>query len=170
MTFSTLLLCLLAWSCHNPLIQEERLGAPGPNDSIFIVQQGPYHFSMRLPKDQVTGVLPIIMFKENTGELIVSLSDQVYFKVTQQLVSMEKEEAALLNGGADIFQVDVVERDSSRLLYKTSLPDRTPVSYHFKGLIDATNLPYLVETDPVKRYNLEDVEQIMAIASTVSPL
>jgi hypothetical protein len=72
--------------------------------------------------------------------------------------------------GQDIFTIKILEKDAMHILYETYLPDATPVSFHLKALIEDTRLPYLVYTDPSKRYSLEQVTCIEKIAASVSPL
>lgn len=169
-TYFVFALFLFSYGCKDALVHSEKQDVIDPNDSIFIVQKGPYHFSMRLPKNLVNSSLPIILFKEQTGELIVSLNERISFIVTQELLSLKQEVNRMEEQGEDIFKVEIVESKESSLLYKTYLPDNTPVSYQFKSVIDDTRLPYLMRTDATKKYNLEDVNVVAKIAQSVSPL
>lgn len=169
-TYIVFALPLLIYGCNDSSGHADKQGSIDPNDSIFIVQKGPFHFSMCLPKDLVGASLPIILFKEQTGELVVSLNERVSFVVTQELLSLKQEVSRLKEQGEDIFKVEIVESKETSLLYKTFLPDDTPVSYQFKSVIDYTSLPYLMRTDATKKYNLEDVKVVAKIAQSVSPL
>lgn len=161
---------LFMFGCTGPDFRSENDQELGPNDSVFIVQKGPYHFSMRLPKDVVSASMPIIMFKEQTGDLVVSLNNGLAFLVSQELVSLSEEANRMNEDGQDIFTIKILEKDAMHILYETYLPDATPVSFHLKALIEDTRLPYLVYTDPSKRYSLEQVTCIEKIAASVSPL
>lgn len=157
-------------SCGEISEKEKQAYAPGPEDTVYAVRQGPFHFSLRLPKRLVQESMPIILFKENSGDLIISLGESIYLKVSQQIKDIKAIERELSEDATDIYEISKVEESNSELIYKQSLIDDSFGSYHYKAMISRTDLPYFVETDASKMYTLSDIEVIRKIAQSLSPL
>jgi hypothetical protein len=159
-----------AVSCDEVARKEKLVNAPGPEDSVYAVQQGPYHFSMKLPKRLVEENIPIILFKESTGDLIISLGENIYLKVSQQIKDLQVVAEDIISSDVGIYTIEKVEQTGGEFVFKQMLPDNSFSSYHYKALVSNTDLPYFVETDDTRKYTKSDIEIIRSIAQSFAPL
>ena len=139
-----------------------------PKDSIFIVQQGPYHFSIKLPKDLVLVELPIIAYKENTGELWISVGDQFQLILTQEIRDLLNQKE---NMSSDpVFKTDITEEDSLGFIYHQKMNSGEHYSYHYMAMVRNTKLPYYARTSATSQFNLQNVEMMKRAISSIQPL
>lgn len=159
-----------AVSCDDIANKEKLVNAPGPDDSVFAVQQGPFHFSMKLPKRLVAENMPIILFKENTGDLVISLGENIHLKVSQQIKDLRVLANDLMTTDSEIYIIERVEQNGNEFVYKQVLPDNSFASYHYKAMISKTDLPYFIETDESRTYTKSEIDVIRMIAQSLAPL
>jgi hypothetical protein len=157
-------------SCDEMTNKEKLLIAPGPDDSVYAVQHGPFHFSMKLPKKMVEESMPIILFKENTGDLVIALGENIHLKVSQQIKDLRMLSNDIMLSDADFYLIEKVEQNAEELVYKQMLPDNSFSSYHYKAMVSKTDLPYFIETDESRMYTKSDIDIIRAIAQSLAPL
>lgn len=157
-------------SCGEISNKERIANAPGPNDSVFAVQNGPFHFSMKLPKRMVEENMPIILFKENTGDLVISVGESIHLKISQQIKDLRVLANDVMSLNSDVYTFEKVEQSGDEFIYKQSLPDSTFGSYHYKAMISNTDLPYFIETVESRSYTKADIDVIRKIAQSLAPL
>lgn len=137
-------------------------------DSIFIVQQGPFHFSIKLPKDLVLVEIPIIAYKENTGELLISVGDQFQLVLTQEIRDLIGQKEGM---GADpVFKTDITDEDSLGFIYHQMMNTGEHYSYHYMAMVKSTNLPYYARTSGTNQFNLQNVTMMKRAISSIQPL
>ena len=139
-----------------------------PKDSIFIVQQGPFHFSIKLPKDLVLAELPIIAYKENTGELLISVGDQFQLVLTQEIRDLIGQKKGM--GADSVFKTDITVEDSLGFIYHQRMNTGEHYSYHYMAMVKSTNLPYYARTSGTNQFNLQNVERMKRAISSIQPL
>lgn len=168
--FLLIVFVLFIISCDDIANKEKLISAPGPDDSVYAVQQGPFHFSMKLPKKMVEESMPIILFKENTGDLVIAVGENIHIKVSQQIKDLRMISNDILMTDAEFYMIEKVEQNAEEFIYKQMLPDNSFSSYHYKAMISNTDLPYFVETDESRMYTKSDIDIIRTIAQSLAPL
>ncbi len=138
------------------------------SDSLFLVTQGPFNFSVLLPKKLIQSNLPMIVFKESTGELIVSLGTEFSFKVTQEIKTMKSITSELVS--TDVFEYEIVESDSLFVLAHRRLTDGTHVSYYFSRMIKGPNSNYFAQSDDLVSFNLDQIKLVQKSIQSIHPL
>lgn len=138
------------------------------SDSLFLVRQGPFNFSVLLPKKLIQSNLPMIIFKENTGELVVSLGTEFSFKVTQEIRSMRRIMDDLVS--TDVFKNEIIESDSLFVLAHRKLSDGTHVSYYFSRMIKGTSANYFAQSDDLVTFNLEQIRMVQKAIQSIRAL
>lgn len=138
------------------------------SDSLFLVRQGPFNFSLLLPKKDLGSNLPMIVFKENTGELVVAIGTDFSFKVTQEIRTIEQIQNQL--NTSEVFKNEIIESNDHSVLSRRYLPDGTHVGYHYSQLIKGPKGDYYAESDPLVSFNLEQAKKLQKAMKSIHPI
>lgn len=137
-------------------------------DSLFIVEKGPFHFAIRLPKDLLRDNLPMLIYKESTGKLMVSIGDGFLFEISQEIKDIASLKKALEDDV--VLKSTITEHSGDELLYQLFLMDGSPVSWHYQCMIRNTVMPYFAATDQTKVFNLDQVKKMRQAIASIKPL
>jgi hypothetical protein len=158
----------LVLSCKFEDKSSDKTALVDTKDSIFIVQQGPFHFSVKLPKDLVLVEMPILAYKENTGELWISVGHQFQLILTQEIRDLHGQKESMSTD--PVFKTDITEEDSIGLIYHQKMKSGEHYSYHYMAMVRNTKLPYYARTSPTCQFNLQNVEMMRRAISSIQPL
>lgn len=158
----------LVLSCNFEDKTAETATLVDPKDSIFVVQQGPFHFSIKLPKDLVAVEMPLIAYRENTGELLISVGDQFQLILTQEIRDLLSQKEAI--GTDPVFKSDITEEDSLGFIYHQKMNTGEHYSYHYMAMVRSTKMPYYARTAATTQFNLQNVEQMKRAINSIQPL
>ncbi|MEZ4799447.1 MAG: hypothetical protein R2809_06660 [Flavobacteriales bacterium] len=137
-------------------------------DSLFVVQKGPFHFSMSIPKDLIAQSIPMIIYQESTGKLVISVGDKFFIEGSQEIKEIEKIKSELLDDNVLISKVEDITK--STLLYSQSLPHGKVFSWHYKAMKREMEMPYFFESSETHQFTLEDVRLMQKAIDSISPL
>jgi hypothetical protein len=163
-----LVISSLVLSCNFEDKSVDNAAFVDPKDSIFIVQQGPFHFSIKLPKDLVLVELPIIAYKENTGELLISVGDQFQLVLTQEIRDLMGQKESMSTD--PVFKTEITDEDSLGFIYHQKMNTGEHYSYHYMAMVKNTNLPYYAHTSATSQFNLQNVEIMKRAIGSIQPL
>jgi len=155
-------------ACQRSAQVEQAERVIGPNDSLFKVQQGPYQFSVCLPKDMMVNYSPSIQLNAATGDLEITLGERFHLIVTDH----HQDHTVLrqdLNTDA-LFTNKLVEEDNASLMYEQLLPTGESYSYQFCKNISAQGHPYFIHTSPSGEYTLEAISRMKQVVSTIGSI
>ncbi len=158
----------LVLSCKFEDKSSDKTALVDTKDSIFIVQQGPFHFSVKLPKDLVLVEMPILAYKENTGELWISVGHQFQLILTQEIRDLHGQKESMSTD--PVFKTDITEEDSIGFIYHQKMNSGEHYSYHYMAMVRNTKLPYYARTSPTCQFNLQNVEMMRRAISSIQPL
>lgn len=138
----------------------------GPNDSLFKVNEGPYNFSICLPKDMMINNTPQLRMNEATGELNIQLGDKFHLVIAARQQDLGQLEHDLQ--GDDLFTNKIVEEDGSSLMYQQILPTGETFSYQFcKNVTTPNGTPYFICTSPMGEFSMESISRMKQVVSTI---
>jgi hypothetical protein len=162
-----ILISVLAVSCTDqthPLEVTAREG--GPNDSLFHVADGPFHFAIFLPKDMMIVNDAEIRFVPAKGELEIGITNS--FRLT--VIEQESDLKSLLDSTEDegIFTNKVVDEDERTIVYQQILPGGKEWFYQVIGKATPGEASYTFRSDPMGEYTLEDARRMAAAIRSIS--
>lgn len=161
---------LLMQACKNDnsAVQVRENQIETSTDSLFLVRQGPFNFSLLLPKKDLEANLPMIVFKENSGELVVAVGTDFSFKVTQEIRTIEQIQNQL--NTSEVFKNEILESNEHSVLSHRFLSDGSHVSYHYSQMIKGPKGVYYAESDPFISFNLEQIKKLQKAIQSIHPL
>jgi hypothetical protein len=143
--------------------------ALGPNDSLFRIAEGPYHFSLCLPKDMMINNTPQVQLNSATGELNIQMGERFHLVIAARQQDLAQIESDLKTD--DLFTNQIVESDHSSLMYQQVLPTGETYSYQFcKNVTTPDGTPYFVCTSPMGEFSMESVSRMKQVVNTISSL
>ena len=158
-----------AFACTDPTKLDNELEAKSSaTDSLFIVEKGPFQFAIRLPKDLLRDNLPMLIYKESTGKLVVSIGEGFLFEISQEIRDISELKKALETDA--VLKSTFTDHSEDDLLYQVFLMDGSPVSWHYQCMIRSTEMPYFATTDQTKVFNLDQVKKMKQAIASIKPL
>jgi len=162
-----ILISVLAVSCteqNHPL--EVTVHEGGPNDSLFHVADGPFHFAILLPKDMMIVNDAEIRFVPAKGELGIGIGSSFRLMVIEH----ESDLKSLLDSAEDqsIFTNKIVAEDECTIVYQQILPGSEEWFYQVIGKATLGEASYTFRSDPMGEYTLEDARRMAAAIRSIS--
>jgi hypothetical protein len=157
---------LAACRQSTPVEQVER--TLGPNDSLFHINEGPFKFSICLPKDMMINHTPQVGMNHNTGELNIQLGEHFHLVFMARSKNIDNVIAGIAND--DLFANKVVEHDGKSILYQQVLPTGETYSYQYCGNVNPMGSEYFVQTSPVGEFSMESVRRMQQVVSSIGSL
>ncbi len=136
-----------------------------PNDSLFIVNEGGYHFAIALPKDLMINDAPRIEHQSSSGELHIKIGDDFWLVATEGQANLETIKTEL--GEDMLFTFKVVEEDQSSLVYQRFLPDGTEYDYSFRSLSQVGSKHYVFKACDEGEFTKEEVTKMKRSVGSV---
>lgn len=149
-------------------LDNELEASASAKDSLFIVEKGPFHFAIRLPKDLLRDNLPMLIYKESTGKLLVSIGEGFLIEISQEIKDIASIKKTLEEDM--VLKSTITEHNADELLYQVFLMDGSPVSWHYQCMIRQTVMPYFATTDQTKVFNLDQVKKMRQSIASIKPL
>ncbi|MFZ4785251.1 MAG: hypothetical protein ACOYLH_07210 [Flavobacteriales bacterium] len=141
---------------------------PDPHDSIFVVQQGPFNFSIRLPKDLVIQHIPFFHYKENTGELIVIVGRSFEVVMTQEIRDLGQLKKKWESDA--VLKTEIEEETANGIFMQQLLPDGAHQSYHYVAMVRNTQVPYYARTSKSGQFNRDEAILMRKAICSIQPL
>lgn len=129
-----------------------------PNDSIFTVNEGGYHFTIALPKDLMINNAPRIEHQSSSGELHIKIGDDFWLVAAEGKANLETIKSEL--GEDMLFTFKVVEEDKNTLVYQRFLPDGTEYDYSFRSLSQVGSNYYVFKACDEGEFTKEEVTKM----------
>ena len=130
------------------------------NDSLFVVDEGDYHFRIALPKDLLISNQPRITLDAHNHCLRISCGREFHLLVT----AAEMTHTAAPTDG--IFTHRIMDNEDNSCIYKRVLPDGSTYDFglHQQAVIGDTQ--YAFQSAPEGEFSLQDILRMkMALAS-----
>jgi hypothetical protein len=152
--YSIVLLALITLvGCIIPGARRERAELElQKNDSLFVVDEGDFHFRIVLPKDLMINHEPRIHYVDNENKLIITCGP--FFNLFATVAEIN---TPLLTSSDSVFQHIVMDNEDQSLVFKRTLPDGQVYDF---GMIQHTEINgthYRFQTDANGEFSLEDV-------------
>lgn len=165
-----ILFLVVSFGCQDMKEREttSMLSGQYSSDTLFLIQKGPFHFSLKVPKDLVKQELPFIQYLESTGKLTIKIGDGFMLLVSQEIKSISEIREKLMSD--EILIASFEESSDNHLLYKQSLPFGKDYSWHCKYLVMETQLPYFIESSSTRQFTLDQVRVMLNSIQSISPL
>jgi hypothetical protein len=135
------------------------------NDSLFKVNEGPYDFSICLPKDMLINNDAQVQLNDATGDLNISIGENFHLVITNKQMDLASGHADL--NGDGLFTNKVIEKDQTTVLYEQILPTGETFSYQFCKNINGRDKAFSVQSSPVGEFTLEAINRMKQVASTI---
>lgn len=140
----------------------------GPNDSLFRINEGPYKFSLFLPKDIMINHRPEVKMSDATGELHVRMGEHfhlVFHPKDQDLKQVVSDLAT-----DDLFTNKVIEDNGVSLVYQQVLPTGETFGYHYCVNVQPAGAGYFVQTSPMGEFSIESISRMKQVVASISAL
>ncbi|MCC6599226.1 MAG: hypothetical protein IT223_00965 [Crocinitomicaceae bacterium] len=136
-----------------------------PNDSLINVDQGPFRFSIGLPKDLMIGAPAAIVFNSATGELDIKIGDTFHIVLNQE----EKKMNAVLKelSSDNLFENKILEQTESMVVYQQVLPTGEPYSFNFSAILQAGGKWYYIKSWAIGEFTLEQINRMKQAVETI---
>lgn len=137
-------------------------------DSLIVVNQGGFKFSMTLPKELLAGNAAEIAFNETTGLLEVACGEGFMFHISRGAMDMNllkkelKEEL--------MFRNEIKSEENNSILYQRTLPDGNAFFHHYVCNLQIGNESCHARTASEGEFSLQQVERIKKAISSISNL
>jgi hypothetical protein len=135
-------------------------------DSMIMVNQGGFEFSILLPRDLLSAHKAEINYNETTGLLEVGIGPGFMFTISREaadLVSLRKELSEEL-----FYKNQITQEDGRSLLYQRALPDGKAYFYQYITNLEIGANPFHARTISEGEFTLDQVEKIKAAIQTIS--
>jgi hypothetical protein len=136
------------------------------NDSLFKVNEGPYNFSICLPKDMLINHDAHVQLNDATGDLNITIGENFHLVMTTKQMDLASTHADM--NGDGLFTNKVIEKDQTTVLYEQILPTGETFSYQFCKNINGKNQAFSVQSSPVGEFTLEAINRMKQVASTIT--
>lgn len=154
--------------CRNATPTEQVQRTLGPNDSLFHINEGPFKFSICLPKDMMINHTPVVGMNSSTGELNIRLGDNFHLVFMPKSKDIDHVIASIATD--DLFANKVVERDGKSILYQQVLPTGETYSYQYCGNVSPMGTDYFVQSSPLGEFSMESVRRMQQVVSSIGSL
>lgn len=151
---------ILCSACHSPELPQMDQAPHYGSDSLFHVKEGPFEFSILLPKDLMINDQPQLRFNQATGQMQVFLGREFRLVAVAERVSRSQIEAELMDDG--IFTNRIESEKDGIIIYQQFLPTGEPWYFQVIGKVRAGGREYLFRSDPVGEYTLFQAERMAA--------
>jgi len=136
------------------------------NDSLFIVNEGPFSFGIFLPKDGMINHQPLLKMNHATGEMYVMLGHDFRLVALAERVSREQLQTEIADDG--MFTNRVESEQEGVIIYQQYLP--TGESWYFQviGQARVGGQDYLFRSEPMGEYTLQQAERMASAIRRLS--
>lgn len=138
--------------------QSSASAADSSNDSLFMVTEGPFAFSILLPKDLMISDSTLLRFMPSTGEMVIQIGEGFRLLVREESSSLQQllEESA----SSGVFTNQPVEQDDQVVIYQQFLPTGEAWYYQVAGVVRHESKAYSVRSDPMGEFTLFEARQM----------
>lgn len=166
LVFPITLAMLLLTACIIPGARKERAELElQANDSLFLIEEGPFHFRMVFPKDLLINNEPAFSLSENGEELSIRCGSNFSLSVRQgqnYLDMLQKfREHDLL------FNYQVLDNEDGSIVYSRIFPEGKTFDYRLIQSLKIGNQNYTFFTAPEQEFNLNDVLRMKSALASV---
>lgn len=138
-----------------------------PNDSLFVVSEGGYDFSIYLPKDLMIENTPEIRFNNATGDLHIRIGEQFWIVASQESKDISALKAEINNDM--LFTSRIIEENKHSILYQRLLPDGSAYDYNYRNLCNVSGKSYFFKTCEEGEYSMKSVDLMKSAINSVHP-
>ena len=162
--FSIAVITLLVLSgCIIPGARKERAEIElQRNDSLFVIDEGDFHFRMVLPKDIMINSEPIIELANHGHSLHISCGPT--FHLVAEMIDNKATRTPL---GSGIFHYEIIDSEDQSYVFKRVLPDGTAYDY---GLIQYSSIDdseYAFSSATEGEFTLNDVLRMKGALASI---
>lgn len=132
------------------------------NDSLFVVDQGNFHFRIILPKDLMIANEPAVTLSNDESKLHITCGSDFHLIAQHKA---DKHNALPRKDG--IFQYEILDEEFDSSVFKRVLPDGEIYDY---GIIQYTlvgNTHYLFQSDSEGEYDLQDALRMQSALASI---
>jgi len=161
--FSVIITGLIVFTgCIIPGVRRERSEIELPrNDSLFVIEEGDFHFRLVLPKDLMIVHEPVITLLETENKLSITCgpSFQIFACLSEHDLIKSQERNGILN-------YNILDNEDQCVVYSRLLPDGTIYDYGMQQQTALNGQNYYFETDLNGEFSMDDVLRMkLALAS-----
>jgi len=152
-------------SCIIPSVRNERKEMDlQRNDSLFVIDEGDFHFQLVLPKDLMISNEPDIQISNDQTKLHIACGKDFQLVVT---IPSAPEQANSFGSGQDgVFTHKIIDCEDESCVYKRMLPDGSPFDYGLYQLTTIGKTTYVFQSAPEGEFDLSSVMRMkLALAS-----
>ena len=132
------------------------------NDSLFVIDEGDFHFRIVLPKDIMINSEPIIELASNGQSLHITCGST--FHLVAEMIDTQATRTPL---GSGIFHYDIIDNEDQSFVFKRILPDGNSYDY---GLIQYSSIgenDYAFHSSTEGEFSLNDVLRMKGALASV---
>ncbi len=163
--FAALLGISLLTSCIIPSVRNERKELDlQRNDSLFVIDEGDFHFQLVLPKDLMITNEPAIHISHDQTTLHITCGED--FQVVVTMPSSAKSANTIGSGQDGVFTHKMIDCEDESCVYKRMLPDGSSFDYGLYQLTTIGKTTYVFQSAPEGEFDLSSVMRMkLALAS-----
>jgi hypothetical protein len=165
LVYTAIALALVGSGCQNQQAKENAKALVSANDSLFHVSEGPYRFSLYLPKDLLINNAAELKMNSATGELHIAIGDNFHLVVFQEQKDLAALEAELKED--PLFTNKIVEREEDALVYQQVLPTGEAYFYHYARIADVSGTPFVVRSWSLGEYPMDGIQRMKHAAKSI---
>ena len=161
--FLAIIALIVFTGCIIPGISRERAEIElQRNDSLFVIDEGDFHFHIVLPKDIMINSEPNVQLAENSHTLRISCG-----AAFQVMVEINDSKTTQLPDGEGIFQYAIIDNEDHSIVFKRILPDGNTYDYGLKQYTSMGENDYVFYSSPESEFTLNDVLRMRGALASV---
>lgn len=164
------LLIFAALQSCSPVSESNQADAGGKrdaNDSLFVVKQGPFAFSLFLPKDLMINESPLIEYNQSSGDLHIGIGPEFELVFSAESSDMAALKASLADDG--LFTNRVEKEENGCLVYQQFLPNGEPYYFHMAASANVGGENYVVRSSSMGEYTQGQIHRMVRAFESLKP-
>jgi len=163
-TLQLITLCsILFTGCVIPGVRQERASIElQSNDSLFVVDQGDFHFRIILPKDLMIANEPSLTLSNEDSQLHITCGADFHL-----IAQRETDKHNALPNKDGIFHYEILDEEFDSSVFKRLLPDGKTYDYGIFQCTSVGNTNYLFQSDAEGEYDLQDALRMQSALASI---
>ena len=132
------------------------------NDSLFVIDEGDFHFRITLPKDIMINNEPSFHHNEKENKLIIKCGPTFHL-----IADVSKAPLDINPTHEGIFRLEVIDNEDQSVLFRRILPNGVVHDYGIIQQTEIEGMQYCFRSDPNAEYSLKDVLRMRSALASI---
>jgi hypothetical protein len=135
------------------------------NDSVLVLEGLSVPLLLRLNPEVINLNELNHQYNSMLGQIEVNCGEAIQLRISEEMLSLEELKNELLED--QLFTYKFEQESATELVYLTVLPDGSEISYQYMKLANLAGKSFLIRTEPMGEYTLQNVEIMKTIVATL---